>query len=507
MTTVNIDVLINIDDNVKDTELYFNDLFVPEMIEQRIRTSNPEIKIYYSISSDYNGKLAGSANAFKRENSDDIIFWKKFFAAVPSDHVAVINGDSPFFDTELLNEMSEIHIKYLAEFTFSENLPEGFACEIISRELINQIPYTNEKTLPLGKVIRSNINKFDVELFYKEPDIRSKRISFRLNNIRERRIMENLFALKNSIPAYAGVKELIESNPAALFTGPSYVELELTGKCSLDCLFCYRKSLTSGEHGHMKSETLHAIFEGMRNIALPYTLCFTGSGEPMEHPEFYFLMEAAVKENLVEQLIIETNGIQADANFKSFISKPENSKVKVIVNNNGLDKASYQRFHNADAFDTVLKNIKSLAELNAGVERIYIQIMKINETDEFSKENDIKSYLDKYYDFWEGLKVPIILQKQNVYFGRIPDRRYSDLSPVKRTPCWHLQRDIYILSDGTVSFCKQDIDGENSCGNVKAVPLNELWDSQKKYFMEDYCGRFPSKPDCKNCDEWYTFNF
>lgn len=504
---MNIDVIINIEDNVKDPDLYYNDVFVPEMLTQKIMALNPKTKIYYSIPSDYSGKLSSSADSFKRENSDDVIFWKKFFNTSSSAHVAVIQGDSPFFDIELLNEMSEIHLKYLAEFTFSENLPEGFACEIISRDLVNQTPDTNEKTLPLGKVIRANINRFDVELFYKEPDIRSKRISFRLNSLRERRIMENLYAINNSIPAYSEIKELIESNPAVLFTGPSYVELELTGICSLDCLFCYRKSLTSGEHGHMEAGTFNKILEGMRSFDQPYTLCLTGSGEPMEHPEFYSFIETAVKEILLEQLIIETNGIHADSNFKTFISKAENSKVRVIINNNGLDKASYEKFHKTDAFETVQKNIISLSGLNSGSERIYIQIMKINETDEFTKENDIKSYLDKYYDFWEGQKVPIILQKQNIYFGRIQDRRYSDLSPVKRTPCWHLQRDIYILSDGTVTYCKQDIDGENSYGNLKNTPMKDIWNSQKESFLNDYKGNFPAKPDCRNCDEWYTFNF
>lgn len=504
---MNIDVIIHIEDNVKDTELIFNEYFVPEMISSRISETKPDTKIYYSIPPGYTGRLEGLTNTIKRENSDDITFWKKFFSTASSDHAVVINGDSPFFDSEIFSEMTDVHIKYLAEFTFSENLPEGFACEIISRELINQIPDTDEKTLPLGKVIRANINKFDVELFYKEPDIRSKRISFRLNSLREKTIMQNLYNINRTIPAYGEIKDLIESNPETLFTGPSYVEMELTGKCSLDCLFCYRKTLKSGEHGHMEFKTFSSILEWMRESALPYTLCLSGSGEPMEHPEFYSIMEAAVKEDLIEQLIIETNGINADSNFKGFISKSENSKVKVIINNNGLDKESYQRYHKTDAFDSVFKNTISLGELNSSGERVYIQIMKINETDEFAKENDIKSYLDKYYDFWEGQKVPIILQKQNTYFGRIPDRKYSDLSPVKRTPCWHLQRDLYILSDGTVSFCKQDIDGENSYGNIKDMKLSEIWNNQRKSFIEEFHGRFPSKPDCKNCDEWYTFNF
>ncbi len=507
MATENIGVLIKIDDGINETDLYFNNSFVPEMIGENIKKAFPDFRVFYSISSSYNGKLKTFSNVLKREGNDDISFWKNFFTTTSSDHAVVLNGDSPFFDHEILKEMLDVHVKYLAEFTFSENLPEGFACEIISHELINQVPDIDEKTLPLGKVIRANINKFDVELFYKEPDIRNKRISFRLNNKRDRRIMENLCNIKKTIPQYSEIKSLIESNPETLFISPSYLELELTGKCSLDCIFCYRKALSSPGHGNMEVGAFNKILEGMHDFSLPYTLCFTGSGEPMEHPGFYSFMETALKEDLVEQLVIETNGILADSNFKSFMSKTENSRIKIIVNNNGIDKESYQKYHGTDAFDLVLKNIISLKELNSMEERVYIQIMKINETDEFSNENDIKSYLDKYYDFWEGQKIPIILQKQNTYFGRIPDRKYSDLSPVKRTPCWHLQRDLYILSDGTVSFCKQDIDGSYPCGSIKTMTLKEIWDKQGQYFIDNYNKCFTDEPDCRNCDEWYTFNF
>jgi len=506
------DVIIHIEDNLKDEELYFNDLFVPEMIKDKIINKNPNINIYYSIPSAYKGKLNDSNNTIIREDSEDVKFWKKFFNNSKSDHAIVLNGDSPFFDADILNEMLEIHLKYLAEFTFSENLPEGFACEIFSRELVNQTPDTTEKTLPLSEVVKANINKFDVELFYKDPDIRKFRINFKLNNKRDKKIMENIYNINKSIPSYIDVKNIIDSNPEVLFIGPSYIEVELTGKCELDCLFCYRNSI-SPAHGDIASKTFSGVLEQLRGFDLPYTLCLSGSGEPMEHPEFYSLMETALKENLLEQLIVETNGVKADVNFKNFISKPENHKVKVIINNNAIDKESYIRFHKKDFFDSVFNNITSLAELNSPKEkqkqkieeRIYIQIMKINETDELSKESDVKSYLDKYYSFWENQKVPIILQKQNTYFGRITDRRYSDLSPAKRTPCWHLQRDIYILSDGTITFCKQYIDGKNNYGNIKDCSLKEIWNKQKDSFLKDYRGELPS--DCKNCDEWYTFNF
>ena len=76
---MNIDVIIRIEDNQNDTDIFFNDVFVPEIIEKKITDSHPETKIFYSVPSDYNGRLKSLSNTFIRENSDDINFWKNFF--------------------------------------------------------------------------------------------------------------------------------------------------------------------------------------------------------------------------------------------------------------------------------------------------------------------------------------------------------------------------------------------------------------------------------------------
>ena len=506
MSAAKTDFLIFLDNNILDSSLYLETHFIPELIKKRIEEKSPDSKIFFSIPESYNGELKEHPGLFAREGSDDLPFWKKIFEQTGSSSIAVIKADSPFIDPDVIMEMCELHSAYLSEFTFSENLPEGFSCEIISGELISQLPETDERTLPLSKVVRANINQFDVELFYKDPDIRDKRLSFRTSSPREKKILENIYSLHQEIPSYSEIKSVIESNPEVLYTGPSYVEIELTGACTLDCIFCYRKSLKS-EHGHMTRESLEKILNGLRDFNQPYTVCFGGSGEPLDHPEFYTLAEMIIKEPLAELLIVETNGIKADSNFKSFISKEESSKVKVIINNNSLDTKSYESLHGSDQFETVLGNLLSLRELNSDEERVFIQVMKINETDVLSGEASQKSYLDRYYDFWEGHKIPIILQKQNTYFGRIQDRRYSDLSPVKRGPCWHLQRDLYILSDGTIPFCKQDVDGEYSPLYINDFSLKDIWEKRKNFFTENYQGKFPQSPDCKKCDEWYTFNF
>ncbi len=491
-----IGALLYIDNDISDNDLTFSKKYLPENLGDRIKPIEEITDIYYSIPHNYSGKLNNGKKSLKRAEKDDVSFWKTCFSETGLDHIVKIFCDSPFINAEIINEMIEAHTKYLAEFTYSENLPSGYSCEIISRELMESIPESNEKMLPLSDVIRSNINQFDVELYYKDPDIRDKRLSFRSGNPREKRIMENIYAKAGKIPEYHEVKEIIDNNPDVLYVCPSYVEIELSGRCDLECIFCYRKMLKD-THPDMDLGTYKQILNHMRSFELPYSICFGGSGEPMMHNSFYEILELAIKEAQIDKIVIETNGILADNNFKNFLLNVDNSKIKNIFNMNGMNEDTYAAIHKGDYFQTVFQNITSIKEAIPDNDNIYIQIMKINETEQF---------LDSYYDFWEKYNIPIILQKQNTYLSGIEDRRYSDLSPLERTPCWHLHRDINILSDGRISFCKQDVDGNFSRGSLANESLSEIWDKSREDFINNYNEKYQTNPDCKSCDEWYTFN-
>jgi len=498
-----LDLLFYIDENAEKSDYYFNDIFIPDRIVSELSDNFKSSKKYLSVHRNDSDKFSEHDNVLIRDGIDDIAFWKNIFRETSSDYIAFIHGDSPFFDTTVISEIFELHNEFLSEFTFSENLPEGFACEVISAKLIEQLPDFEEETLSLSQVIKKNINQFDVELYYKSPDIRDKRLTFRSSSARERKIMQNIFSINSSTPNYTDIEKIINDNPDSLFLGPTYVEVELNGKCDLDCIFCYKNELKQA-HEEMSPEIFKTILQKLQEPGNKYTLSLSGSGDPLDHPNFYEIAELALAENLIEKVIVETNGIKADQNFRNFFLK-HRDKLILIFNINGFDQKTYSAIHGKDYFEKVYGNIKALSE--DGKKGIYVQVMKINETDSFENQGDEKSFLDKYYDFWEQSEIPIILQKQNTYLGRIEDRTYSDLSPVKRTPCWHLQRDFYILSDGTVAFCKQDIDGENSHGNILTDSLDTILDTQKKYFIEDYRGKLCKSPDCSKCDEWYTFNF
>ena len=298
---MNIIALLYVDNEVKDSDLSFSGKYLPVELKDRLNSCGLFTAVKYSAINGFTGKI--DSEIYYREDRDDVSFWKDTFDRSGADHIVKIFCDSPFLDTDIISEMIEVHTKYLAEFTYSENLPQGFSCEIISKELINAIPGQVEKTLPLGQVIRSNINKFDVELYYKAPDIRDKRLSFRTGNPREMRIMENIVNISGKIPKYTEVGEIIDKNPEVLYLCPSYLEIELTGNCMLDCIFCFRNTLKY-KRPDMDIGLFKKLLNDMSVFKLPYSICFGGSGEPLMHKNFYEFLDAVKKEDLVENIIL-----------------------------------------------------------------------------------------------------------------------------------------------------------------------------------------------------------
>ncbi len=482
-------------EEVSKEDLRFHDFYLPDELTRRLRLIPQIDEVFIAVPEGFSESISDGCTKIPLEAGGELAFLKSFFSDRDFDHALLVHVDSPFLDPEISCDMLKLHTAYLPEYTYSENVPSGFCGEVVSRALLESVPENVDAALSLSSIIKSNLHKFDVEIYYSHPDIRDRRVSFRSMNPRERRVMEKIVGLHGGIPAYKEMKEVLMKFPESLFIAPSYVEIELTGRCDLDCAFCYRKFL-SASRGDMEKSVFQKILEGMRAFGLPYHICFGGSGEPLMHPKFYEMMDMALAEQDVAGVIIETNGVLADAGFARYAAG-KNGRVRVIVNLNGIDEKTYRDLHGKDCYGVVTSNVERMRSEISAKDALYVQIMKINEAEPF---------IDTYYDIWEQKRVPIILQKQNTYLGKIPDRRYSDLSPIERIPCWHLQRDIFILADGTVGFCKQDIDGNAARGNVKESSLLQIFEKGRNDFVEDFKGNLAKKPDCASCDEWYTFN-
>lgn len=484
-------------DDCINNDIIFNDKSVPSHIADELISKQIVDKIIFSTSENCLFSTKDDFNIHRRKESD-IPDWKSILKNFPSDNYIKIYADTPFTDFSIISEMLEIHTKYAAEFTYSENLPEGLSPIIISSELIKTLPEQDgEKLDPLETLVKKNINQFDVELYYKGPDIRDKRISFRLKDPREEIIMNNIFSLQNKIPSYEEIHDIINQNPQVLYIAPSYYEIEITHDSKTDTICSIKNKKTILPE--MDISTFENIISGADESGLPYTISLAGCGDPFCHSQFYKILNIALSSNILEQLIIETFAVQADENFISYLQDKNDSRIHVIAKVNGYDKETYSKIHTVDTFEKVYANIEKLNKyFGENSDQFYLEILKINETEEF---------LDKYYDHFENLKINIILQKQNIFLGKSEDRRYYDLSPVDRIPCWHLQRDFFILPNGSVAFCKQDINAEVSSGNINEKSVKRIFESKKDTFLKDYRKEFCKSPDCSSCDEWYTFNF
>ena len=147
-------------------------------------------------------------------------------------------------------------------------------------------------------------------------------------------------------------------------------------------------------------------------------------------------------------------------------------------------------------FDYALNSVELLQKEFAG--HVYPQFTRI-------KENE--SELESFYRFWSKKDSPsggkLVIMKYDSFAGFLEDKKTADLSPLERNCCWHLRRDLCILADGSVPLCRARL--SEISGNAITGELSEIWVSRIKevenHINKSYC------ECCRNCDEYYTFNF
>jgi len=73
-----VDILLYIESAASDKDLFFLDMYLPEILAQRLKGALPDSNVYYSVPPSYQGKLSGAPACFVRPGHDDVNFWKEF---------------------------------------------------------------------------------------------------------------------------------------------------------------------------------------------------------------------------------------------------------------------------------------------------------------------------------------------------------------------------------------------------------------------------------------------
>ena len=414
------------------------------------------------------------------------------------DTIAVFRGISPVLDASLLGEALSNHSRYLSHHTFSENIPDGIVPDLISLEYIQAIPADKKETIRSWKDLRAfalkNIDDYDIDIFYRSPDLRQYRLDFSCEDDRSEALARALLA-KADDPSYENLKKIIFENPDALRPAPSYVEISLTDRSPVVPVFI--PELKSSHD--LSPENLDKILYEIS--AHPFkndlTVSLAGTGEPMLYENIFSVLEKILTMDTVKTLYLETYGAsfsKEDAAKFSRIVNPE--KLRIIFRLTTLDEKRYQKLYGKDLLKLVLENVESFCSLSNGIS-LYAEMIKIK---------DVEDEIENYFNYFEARKVSVILSKFNRYIDKLEERRVSDLTPLHRDFCWHLARDVFITSEGKIPLCRQDLSGERQCGSLEKEGLYAAFQNNLPSFTHSLRLEHDQIPmPCLECDEWYTF--
>ncbi len=418
------------------------------------------------------------------------------------DTILIIYTDSPLNSIDLIKHLLDLHQKEMTEYTFTENYPNGIGAEVISYatlEKLKNISSGNNSTFTknsISKLINLDINHYDVDVLISQKDVRKERLSLTcdsyLNYMVVKGFIDKLYELGYDIST-DNIYSIIDDYPQLMRTIPAYVEIEITNDCNSSCDICPRTNIMDRPIRNMTLDEYKQIVNGLKDMCDELTIALTLMGEPTLHPNIVDIIDFSLSIKGIT-LILETNGLLLDNVMVDNIMKLKTDNLIIIVALDSPNAELYKEIRGIDGFKTVEDNISYI--LNKFAKNTYLQIIRLRDN------NDL---LDLYYKRWNQYKDHIIMQKYNSYRNDLSDLKAVDLSPLRRFSCWHLKRDMLILSNGTVPFCKQDINGIKAVGNAFEEGVKVLWQNLEKAFIDDHNDNI--NDFCKNCDEWFTYNF
>ena len=238
-------------------------------------------------------------------------------------------------------------------------------------------------------------------------------------------------------------------------------------------------------------------------------------GEPSLHPEGKELIERVLARPALS-LVVETSGVGwkedelkalAAAASRAAPRKNYMAPLSWIVSLDAHESERYRELR-GPGFSEARSTAKTLLSLFP--RDAYVQAVRVKDF-----EDDIERFYRSWKEEPEVLASGrrdgghIIIQKYDDFAGALPKMQASDLSPVKRRPCWHIQRDMNILLDGRALCCREDLDslkgnGE-AWGNVFTEDLAVVWERGAALYLEHCKNEY--RGICGHCDEYYTYNF
>ena len=438
-------------------------------------------------------------------------------------------ADCPLLDPALAGALSERHLRYAAEYSYADGWPYGFAPELLApgtAGILCKILSGDDGPVErdaLFRALQKDINAFDIETEISPVDLRHYRLSLASDSKRNLLLLSRL--MRAGLSSASQVEEFIAGKSDLIRTLPAFFSIQVSGACAQACSLCPWPVYGGGDlpvtsrKDFMPKDKFALLLDKIADFAGDAVIDLSLWGELSLHPDRIELIEMVLSRPSLS-LIVETSGLGWNAAeiealavsaSKAGARKNHMAPLSWIVSLDAHDSARYREvrgpgYAEARAF---AKTVLSLFPRDA-----YVQAVRVK---------DFEDDIEHFYRSWKGEEMGagpvsagrkdgshIIIQKYDDFAGALPKMQASDLSPVKRRPCWHIQRDMNILLDGRVPRCREDLEvlrdgGRPVWGNVFTEDLSIIWERGAALYGEHCASVYNGI--CAGCDEYYTFNF
>ncbi len=412
--------------------------------------------------------------------------------------LVVARLDHPFLSTELTRRTVERHREFRAEYTFSDGYPIGLGAEVVAGRAIRHLeelvkPETRLERVPLFEIVQRDTNRLDVETILSDVDNRLLRLSL---SVAER---PDLVLCKRFAANEPGTLEEWESRAAGSVaehrTLPRFVSIQVVEQEVHSVAYSPYPTLRTNvtEAGRIISlEAFAGLIDDLEQLSPNAWVHLSLWGEIALHPQPVELVRRVLASPGL-RLLVETSGIGWEGARQEELFAINDPRMLLVTGLDTNDSETYRRVR-GEGFQIAQSFAR--ASIEALGERAHVQAVRSEMTE---------PTLDAFYTEWKKVTDNVVIQKYDHFSGALPKIKIGDVSPINRFPCWHLQRDLHVLVDGTVPLCREDLHAETVMGNALSGSLENCWASGTSRFEEHTAGEYSGV--CAECDEYYVFSF
>lgn len=241
------------------------------------------------------------------------------------------------------------------------------------------------------------------------------------------------------------------------------VDVELSGHCNADCVFCPRDKMTR-EQAIMTTETFEAL---LREISVlrpdgPRFIFFCGIGEPLLNRNLCSFAERVNQMFPNTLIVVVSNG--SELNKETCDAILSGGIYMFSCSMNEIRKDRYDATMRGPNFDSVMRWMTYLAErkCETGLQ-VHVTYIRTIQTD-----HEIEEYLN----FWHKLGVQAYETKLHNRGGFLDVIGADETRP--RESCSLFNSRLFVAANGEVLACCHDLDGQSQIGKIGIDSLHSI---------------------------------